>query len=98
MRPLSTLCLILSGLGFQPVLARPSEPRVHPFEVNLSSRVPHMLDMIRRTELPSGDLDAAVEDYNASVSTGISLAGLKNLRSHWLNDFDWDKEQRNLNE
>lgn len=98
MQPLSALCLTLSGLAFQLVLARPSEPLVHPFEVNLSSRVPHMLDMIRRTELPSEDLNAAVETSNASISTGISLADLKNLRRQWLNDFDWDKEQRRLNE
>lgn len=57
-----------------------------------------MLELIRKTELPSDDFVAAHESWNETLSTGISLATLKNLTAEWSNNFDWDEEQASFNE
>ncbi|KAF3067833.1 putative epoxide hydrolase [Trichoderma lentiforme] len=78
-------------------LAEAAKSRISPFKIDLSHRVPHMVDMIKRTQLPSSDLDVAVNSRNDSTNTGISLSKLESLRSQWLHDFDWEKEQLELN-
>ena len=65
---------------------------LQPFHINLSDNVPHMLDLIRKTNLP------AMPEYpDVGDSAGIDLNVLKSLRTQWLNRFDWDKEQASMN-
>lgn len=90
---LSALVLLSTEL-----LAEAARPGISPFKIDLSRRVPHMVDMINRTQLPSSDLEVAVNSRNDSTSTGISLSKLESLRSQWLHDFDWEKEQLELNQ
>ncbi|KAI1127060.1 Alpha/Beta hydrolase protein [Nemania abortiva] len=94
------LSLLLSGLALfgKPANAAPKHQfQVEPFEINLSDRVPRMLDLIRNTKLPSAELVAAVDSTNQSLSTGIPLQTLKDLQEEWVNGFDWDKEQASIN-
>jgi hypothetical protein len=56
-----------------------------------------MLDLIHLTELPPKDLEAARESDNMTESFGIGLNTLSILRDEWINDFDWDTEQVELN-
>lgn len=96
--PLSRL--LLSGLtlfGLPAGATVTQKFQVKPFEVNLSERVPHMLDLIRDTQLPSSDFVGAVDSLNGTLSTGIPLQTLKNLRNQWINDFNWDEEQASIN-
>ncbi|KAI0115656.1 alpha/beta-hydrolase [Nemania sp. FL0031] len=68
-----------------------------PFEINLSDRVPHMIDLIKNTKLPSIELAAAVDSLNETLSTGISLQTLKDLKEEWITSFNWDEEQASIN-
>jgi hypothetical protein len=72
-------------------------PAVTPFTVNLSSRVPHMLDLIGRTNLPSTELAAAHASSNMSLTTGMSLDTLKSLKKEWTASFNWTKEEEQIN-
>ena len=63
---------------------------LRPFTLNLTSEVPHMLDLVNNTRLP----DAS--EY-PGASAGIPLDSLKSLRAEWLTQFDWDKEQLAMN-
>ncbi len=65
---------------------------IQPFAIKLTDRVPHMLDMIRRTQLPATEHPAFGGDQ-----AGISLDALKSLRHDWANKFIWEKEQESMN-
>lgn len=74
-----------------------SIPAVKPFTVNLSSRVPHMLDLIGRTTLPAAELAAAHASSNISLTTGMSLDTLKSLQNEWITSFNWTREEEQMN-
>lgn len=97
---MTLLLYMLSALVFLSieVLGEAARPKTSCFKIDLSHRVPHMVDMIKRTELPSSELEIAINSRNDSTNTGISLSKLGSLRSQWLYDFDWEKEQLELNQ
>ncbi|KAK5738319.1 hypothetical protein LTR17_006038 [Elasticomyces elasticus] len=65
---------------------------IKPFRIDLSAGVPHMYDLLRRSHLP------AKEEYPGIGSTaGIDLSVLKSLKKEWLEDFDWQHEEKELN-
>lgn len=66
--------------------------KLRPFTLNLDSRVPRMLELIRHTQLPD-----APEYPGLSPDAGIPLSTLKSLRTEWLTDFSWEKEQAAIN-
>lgn len=66
--------------------------QVQPFHIDLSSRVPRMLEQIRRTRLPANPV--YVDTGNAQ---GITLHDLKSFQEEWLTEFDWEGEQKDLN-
>ncbi|EXL55716.1 hypothetical protein FOCG_06266 [Fusarium oxysporum f. sp. radicis-lycopersici 26381] len=61
-----------------------------PFTINLSHGVPHMIDLAKRTNLPTNG------DYLAP-DAGIPLQTLVSLRNELIGNFDWEAEQRKLN-
>lgn len=61
-----------------------------PFTINLSHGVPHMIDLAKRTNLPTNG------DYLAP-DAGIPLQTLVSLRNELIDNFDWESEQRKLN-
>ncbi|KAG8693727.1 hypothetical protein FRC08_008938 [Ceratobasidium sp. 394] len=63
---------------------------VRPFKINLSSKVPHLKDLVRRTKLPPYSV-------LGSAGAGISLSWLKDRQSDWLNKYDWSKEEAAMN-
>lgn len=62
------------------------------FTVNLSAGVPRMMDLVRETRLPSNS-----EFSGLGNSSGIALDVLENLRTQWLEDFNWGHEEAALN-
>lgn len=62
------------------------------FTVNLSAGVPRMIDLVRETRLPSNS-----EFSGFGNSSGIALDVLESLRTQWLEDFNWDREEAALN-
>jgi hypothetical protein len=87
---LALSCLYEASQG-NPV---PSEAgyQLQPFNIDLSSRVPRMIDQIKGTELPAHPVY-----INTGTSAGISLSLLESFRAEWLNSFDWKREQQDLN-
>ncbi|KAI0969183.1 Alpha/Beta hydrolase protein [Xylaria arbuscula] len=98
---LGLLLLGLTMFGLPAGAAPTQNLQVTPFKVNLSDRVPHMLDLIRNTQLPSSEFVAArsstSDSTNDTLSTGISLQTLKSLKQKWTTGFNWDKEQASIN-
>lgn len=63
-----------------------------PFTLNLENQVPRMLELIRNTQLP-----ATPEYPDLTFDAGIPLSTLKSLRTEWLTQFDWKREQTAIN-
>ncbi|KAJ5110298.1 hypothetical protein N7532_002943 [Penicillium argentinense] len=83
-------CLFRAGHGNP--LREKDEYKLHPFHIDLSSRVPRMLDQIQHTELPKQPVYV-----NKGTAQGIGLSELKSLQTEWLTRFDWEHEQDELN-
>ncbi|KAF5532794.1 epoxide hydrolase [Fusarium mexicanum] len=69
---------------------RDSSFYLKPFTVDLSDGVPHMIDLAKRTKLPTNG------DY-FDPNAGIGLETLQSLRKQLIEDFNWDSEQQKLN-
>ncbi|CCO32377.1 Putative epoxide hydrolase OS=Stigmatella aurantiaca (strain DW4/3-1) GN=STAUR_4299 PE=3 SV=2 [Rhizoctonia solani AG-1 IB] len=63
---------------------------VKPFKIDLSSRVPHLKDLVKLTKLPEASV-------LGKAGAGIELAWLKDRQQEWLEEFDWEKEQSAMN-
>lgn len=94
---MKTSFLLGASLGLLSKATAASTPVVKPFTVNLSSRVPHMLDLVGKTVLPAAELAAAHANLNMSLTTGMPLDTLKSLQSEWTTSFNWTKEQEQIN-
>lgn len=92
-----TLLLLSAYFGLLSETSAASIPAVKPFTVNLSSRVPHMLDLIGRTALPAAELAAAHSSLNMSLTTGMPLDTLKSLQNEWVTSFNWTREEEQIN-
>ncbi|KAI8622896.1 alpha/beta-hydrolase [Xylariaceae sp. FL1651] len=95
------LSVLYSGFTLSGFVAEAIPTRrfqVESFKIQLSDRVPHMLDLIQRTQLPASEVPAAHDNLNISLSTGLSLQTLEDLKEEWVAGFDWDKEQVSLNQ
>lgn len=65
---------------------------LRPFQIDLSNRVPRMLDLVRNTKLPP-----APEYPGVGSTAGMALNVLENMKNEWLTGYDWDKEQAVMN-
>ncbi|KAK0619597.1 Alpha/Beta hydrolase protein [Immersiella caudata] len=84
------LTLLAAGLGIATPVGKPS--LVTTFKVNLSDETPRMLKLIKESKLPDEP------EYPGIGSTfGIDLDVLKGLKQQWLHDFDWNKQQDEIN-
>ncbi|KAJ7497713.1 Alpha/Beta hydrolase protein [Mycena latifolia] len=66
---------------------------VKPFKIDLSSRIPHLKDLVRNTLLPAKALYP-----NAGLDKGIELDFLRELQTEWVETFDWEAQQAELNQ
>ncbi|GAQ09889.1 putative epoxide hydrolase [Aspergillus lentulus] len=74
--------------------SRANDPfNVRPFHIELSARIPRMLDQIQNTRLPEWFPYSGVDS-----SFGIDLDVLKALRREWVTDFNWKTEQDSMNQ
>ncbi|KAG8709446.1 hypothetical protein FRC09_000666 [Ceratobasidium sp. 395] len=64
--------------------------QVKPFNIDLSSRVPHMKDAIKNTVLPTSSV-------LGSAGKGIELAWLRDRQVEWLEGYNWKHEEEKLN-
>jgi hypothetical protein len=74
--------------------SRANDPfSVRPFHIELTARIPRMLDQIQNTRLPERFPYSGVDS-----SFGIDLDVLKALRREWVTDFNWKTEQDSMNQ
>lgn len=93
----SLLLLPLLGLLFLASIIEAHKSIIEPTQVNLTSRVPHMVGLVKQAILPSDESLAAISSLNTSISSGISLKTLRSLQNEWITTFDWENEQAAIN-
>ena len=89
--------MLVLALGLLSEATRIGTSSVKPLKINLSERMPHMLDLVQRTHLPAAELPAAKDSYNTSLSSGMPLSTLQSLQKEWIASFSWEKEQESIN-
>jgi hypothetical protein len=94
MRSFSMLVL---ALGLLSEATGTGTSSVTPLQINLSERVPHMLDLVQRTYLPAAELPAAKDSYNTTLSSGVPLSTLNSFQEEWIISFNWENEQESIN-
>ncbi|CAH0051433.1 unnamed protein product [Clonostachys solani] len=84
---------VLFGVVTVAAISNASDFNLMPFQINLSAGVPRMLEFINDTILPAQPAYPGLGD-----SLGIDLDVVKSLKEQWLDEFDWDAEQRDMNQ
>jgi hypothetical protein len=92
------LLMVVSALRLLPGAVGAGTYSVKPIKIELSERVPHMLDLVKRTTLPATELQPARDSLNSSISTGIPLSTMKSLQEEWITKFNWEEEQASINQ
>ncbi|KAJ6501431.1 Alpha/Beta hydrolase protein [Mycena vitilis] len=93
MAPLLCLLLATSSL-FLPCGGLNADGfNVQPFRIDLGHKVAHMKLLVENTRLPDTSLYPT-----AGIDFGIELDFLRDLRSRWLDHFNWTKQESELNE
>ncbi|KAJ7369067.1 Alpha/Beta hydrolase protein [Mycena albidolilacea] len=69
---------------------------VKPFRIDLGAKIPRLNSVVKNTRLPAKDLYPGVGSDKIS-DKGISLESLRGLRTDWLENFDWETQQAELN-
>ncbi|KAL6695663.1 Alpha/Beta hydrolase protein [Trichoderma pleuroticola] len=89
------LLIFVFGLLSKAINMEP--PNVRPVKLDFTRHVPHMLDLIKGTRLPSTELQTAKMGPNNTLLTGMPLLILQQLHNEWTTSFDWEKEQNSIN-
>ncbi|ROT35056.1 alpha/beta-hydrolase [Sodiomyces alkalinus F11] len=89
---LATAFTVLQRTAAGPTNSPSASCSVKPLLVDLSAEVPRMMDLINNTRLPDLPVYPGV-----GSSMGIDLDVLKSLKDEWLNEFDWEEEQEEMN-
>ncbi|KAJ7453141.1 Alpha/Beta hydrolase protein [Mycena latifolia] len=63
-----------------------------PFKIDLSGGIPHLKDLVRNTRLPEKALYPT-----AGPDKGIELNVLRELQTEWVESYDWEAQQAELN-
>jgi hypothetical protein len=66
---------------------------VHPFRIDLAKGLPHLESLVKNTNLPSEPLyPDAGEDF------GVELDFLRDLKTQWLEGYNWTEQEAELNQ
>ncbi|KAF8213741.1 Alpha/Beta hydrolase protein [Mycena galopus ATCC 62051] len=66
---------------------------VHPFKIDLAAGLPHLQTLVNNTNLPAETLYPG-----AGLEFGMELDLLHNLKTQWMEGFDWATQEAELNE
>ncbi|KAJ6594455.1 Alpha/Beta hydrolase protein [Mycena capillaripes] len=67
---------------------------VKPFKINLTSEILRLKSLVNNSRLPS----KAVYSDDGSGEKGVELDFLRELRTDWLENFNWEAQQAELNQ
>ncbi|KAF7340180.1 putative epoxide hydrolase [Mycena venus] len=91
---LSALLLGLVTAALGTPLAKPlAKPNVQPFRIDLSAGIPHLEALVKNTNLPSTPLYPG-----AGIEFGIQLDFLQDLKTQWVEGYNWTEQEAELNE
>ncbi|KAF7340178.1 Epoxide hydrolase domain protein [Mycena venus] len=91
---LSALLLGLVTAALGTPLAKPrAKPNVQPFRIDLSAGIPHLEALVKNTNLPSTPLYPG-----AGIDFGIQLDFLQDLKTQWVEGYNWTEQEAELNE
>jgi hypothetical protein len=84
----------LEDVGMQWALAKSTATAaVHPFRIDLAKGLPHLESLGKNTNLPSEPLyPDAGEDF------GVQLDFLRDLKTQWLEGYNWTEQEAELNQ
>ncbi|KAJ7108437.1 Alpha/Beta hydrolase protein, partial [Mycena crocata] len=94
--PLKTkLCLVATLASASALAGAASDTsfNLKPFKIDLSHGIPRLKALVNLTRIPAKTLYP-----NAGSEKGIELDFLRELRNEWLETFDWDAQQAELNQ
>ncbi|KAJ7652022.1 alpha/beta-hydrolase [Mycena polygramma] len=66
---------------------------VHPFRIDLGKNVPHLEALVKNTNLPASPLYPG-----AGADLGIQLDVLSNLKTQWVEGYNWTEQEAELNQ
>ena len=89
--------MLVLALGLLSEATGTGTSSITPLQINLSERVPHMLDLVQRTYLPPAELPPAKDRYNTTLSSGVPLSTLNSFQEEWIINFNWENEQESIN-
>ncbi|CAE6407356.1 unnamed protein product [Rhizoctonia solani] len=87
MRTFHTTTTLLSLLALPSIILGYD---VKPFKFNLSSRLPHLQELVKLTKLPETSV-------LGNAGAGTDLTWLKDRQKDWINGYDWNEEQAAMN-
>ncbi|KAJ7133612.1 Alpha/Beta hydrolase protein [Mycena epipterygia] len=89
---LSINLLCLAATALTATAADATSFHVKPFSINLGSEIPRLRSLVENTRLPAKALYP-----DTGVDMGIDLDVLRELRTDWLDNFDWGTQEAELN-
>ena len=94
---MQSFSMLVFALGLLSEASGTGTSSITPLQINLSERVPHMLDLVQRSYLPAAELPAAKDSYNTTLSSGVPLSTLNSFQEEWIITFNWENEQESIN-
>ncbi|KAF7340177.1 Alpha beta-hydrolase [Mycena venus] len=86
------LGLVTAALG-TPLVKPQGKPNVQPFRIDLSAGIPHLEALVKNTNLPTTPLYPG-----AGIDFGIQLDFLQDLKTQWVEGYNWTEQEAELNE
>ncbi|KAJ7849806.1 Alpha/Beta hydrolase protein [Mycena olivaceomarginata] len=71
---------------------------VKPFRIDLGSEIPRLKSLVKNTRLPAKDLYPGDVGSDKISYKGLSLDSLRGLKTDWVENFDWETQQAELNQ
>ncbi|KAJ7368998.1 Alpha/Beta hydrolase protein [Mycena albidolilacea] len=71
---------------------------VKPFRIDLGSEIPRLKSLVKNTRLPAKDLSPGDVGSDKISYKGLSLDSLRGLQTDWVENFDWETQQAELNQ
>ncbi|KAJ7171768.1 Alpha/Beta hydrolase protein [Mycena crocata] len=84
---------LLFGLLTSSLATKSHNSTVRPFRIDLGKGIAHLQTLVKNTRLPEKPLYPG-----AGIEFGIELDFLRDLQTQWVDDYDWSKQEAELNQ
>jgi hypothetical protein len=87
------LAFVTTALGYDQYYLAEGTAGVKPFKIDLAAGLPHLETLVKNTKLASEPLYPG-----AGLEFGMELNLLRDLKTQWMEGFDWAAQEAELNE